>query len=79
MSRMNHVNTKEEVVEAFKVFDKTGSGTVSTNDLRTILSELGDFMDANEIEELLYEADTYQDGNIRYEDFCNMLFMWDVA
>lgn len=30
-----------------------------------------------QVEELIYEADYNQDGNIRYEDFVNMLFMWD--
>ena len=28
MSRMNHVNTKDEVVEAFRVFDKDGMCTL---------------------------------------------------
>jgi len=77
MSRMGHVNTREEVVEAFRVFDKQGSGTVTANELREALGELGDFMDPNEIEELIYEADFNGDGRIRYEDFVNLLFMWD--
>lgn len=74
---MGHVNTREEVVEAFRVFDKQGKGTVTTNELREALSDLGDYMDPNEIEELIYEADFDQSGNIRYEDFVNLLFMWD--
>jgi len=77
MSVMGHVNTKSEVVEAFRVFDKDGSGFIKTDELRQILSELGDFMDANEIEELLYEADYNQTGKIKYEDFANQLFVWD--
>ena len=66
-SRMNHVNTKEEVIEAFRVFDKqgrpkegfwrcfthfislSGTGVISVDELRQILSELGDPMDPNEV------------------------------
>jgi len=77
MSRMNHVNTKAEVIEAFRVFDKTGSGTVSSRELKEALGELGDYMDPSEVDELIYEADFNGNGNIKYEDFANMLFMWD--
>jgi len=77
MSRMGHVNTREEVVEAFKVFDRQGRGTITAQELREALTDLGDFMDPNEVEELIYEADFDGNGNIRYEDFANMMFMWD--
>jgi len=77
MSRMGHVNTREEVIEAFRVFDKQGRGYVTAGEIREALTELGDFMDANEVEELIYEADFNGDGNIRYEDFVNLLFLWD--
>lgn len=30
-----------------------------------------------QIEELIYEADYGGNGKIKYEDFVNMLFMWD--
>lgn len=40
MSRMGHANTREEVIEAFRVFDKNGSGVIDANDLRNILAEL---------------------------------------
>jgi len=77
MSRMGHVNTREEVIEAFRVFDKQGRGVVSAQEMREALKDLGDYMDGNEIEELIYEADFNGDGQIRYEDFVNLLFMWD--
>lgn len=54
-----------------------GKGTVTAQDLREALTELGDYMDPNEIEELIYEADFQGNGQIQYMDFCNMLFMWE--
>jgi Ca2+-binding EF-hand superfamily protein len=50
---------------------------VTAQDLREALTELGDYMDPAEIEELIYEADFQGNGQIAYMDFCNMLFMWE--
>eukprot|EP01115_Flamella_aegyptia_P012461 TRINITY_DN621_c0_g1_i1.p1 TRINITY_DN621_c0_g1~~TRINITY_DN621_c0_g1_i1.p1 ORF type:complete len:78 (+),score=26.67 TRINITY_DN621_c0_g1_i1:210-443(+) len=77
MSRMGHVNTRDEVIEAFKVFDKEQQGYVMADELRQILNDLGDYMEPNEIEELIYEADINADGCIYYETFCDLLFAWD--
>jgi len=49
MSRMNHVNTHAEVIEAFRVFDKDGSGTISRDELYQILTDLGEYMDPKEV------------------------------
>jgi calmodulin len=74
--KMNHANTKEEVIEAFAVFDKSGQGTIDKNEFRAVLEELGDMMESHEIEELLYEADLNGNGQIPYAQFVDMLFMW---
>jgi calmodulin len=74
---MNHINTREEVLEAFRVFDKDGRGYVTTDELRQVLNELGEYMDPNEIEELLYEGDPGQSGYVQYDEFVSKLFMWD--
>mmetsp|Transcript_49288 Transcript_49288/g.123930 ORF Transcript_49288/g.123930 Transcript_49288/m.123930 type:complete len:83 (+) Transcript_49288:90-338(+) len=76
-STMNHANTKAEVIEAFRVFDRDGHGVIRADDLRQILRDLGDVMDDGEIEEMIYEADTASNGQIQYEPFVEMLFMWD--
>mmetsp|Transcript_10187 Transcript_10187/g.15348 ORF Transcript_10187/g.15348 Transcript_10187/m.15348 type:complete len:86 (+) Transcript_10187:836-1093(+) len=74
---MNHANTKEEVIEAFRVFDKSGTNVIDKNELRSILVELGDMMEDAEIEDLLYEADLQGNGQIPYAQFVDMLFMWE--
>ena len=62
---MSHVPTTEnfekETREAFKVFDKDGSGTISTDELRQVMKSLGENLTEDEIEEMVREADS--DGN----------------
>jgi len=74
---MNHANTKDEVIEAFRVFDKNGEGWISVDELRQVLNELGELMSDHEVEELLAEADFHNNGTIYYEQFVNMLFFMD--
>ncbi|KAF2073865.1 hypothetical protein CYY_004825 [Polysphondylium violaceum] len=75
---MNHINTKEQVIEAFKVFDRDGNGYVGVDYLRKVLNELGDMMPAEEIEEMIYEADPQNTGYVQYQSFVGMLFLWDA-
>ncbi len=43
MSRkMQDTDTEEEIVEAFKVFDKDGNGYISAAELRHVMTNLGE-------------------------------------
>ncbi|KAL6066178.1 Essential myosin light chain [Balamuthia mandrillaris] len=74
---MNHLNTKEEVIESFRVFDKEGRGSMSVAEFREILQELGEPMTPAEIDEMIYEADPRSTGQINYHQFVDMLFMYE--
>ena len=41
-------NTEQEIIEAFKAHDKTKTGTVSANEIRQILLNLGEKLTRNE-------------------------------
>ncbi|EFA84883.1 calcium-binding EF-hand domain-containing protein [Heterostelium album PN500] len=73
---MNHINTKEQVIEAFKVFDREGQGYVTVDYLRKVLNELGDMMPADEylnISEFLIFESTYMRKYI-YKSFSKFCF-----
>lgn len=55
-------DSEAEIVEAFKVFDKDGSGKISADELRQVMHNLGEKLSDKEVEEMIKEADTNGDG-----------------
>ena len=59
----------EDIFDAFSVFDDDDNGLVHKEDLRHALTNLGDKLNEEEMEELLKMADARSDGMIRYKSF----------
>ncbi|EGC32524.1 hypothetical protein DICPUDRAFT_81641 [Dictyostelium purpureum] len=65
---------EREIIEAFQVFDKDGKGLIGASDLRHILTNLGERLNEDQVEEMLRQAVGAGDGAINYEPFVrNML------
>lgn len=60
-------DAEEELLNAFKVFDKDGSGTISSDELRSVLRSLGENLTDDELEEMIKMADGNGDGQIDCE------------
>ena len=60
-------DTDTELREAFKVFDRDGTGTISREELRAVMISLGESLTEKDIDEMLKEADTDGDGQIDCE------------
>merc|ERR1719311_1028812 len=74
MSRkMKDTDTEEELIEAFKVFDRDGSGFISAMEMRHVMSNLGEKITDEEIDEMTREVDVDAEGNFNYEDFVRMM------
>jgi len=71
--RMRDVDCEEELVEAFRVFDHGNDGLVSAAELRYVMSNMGEKLTDEEIDEIVHEADGDGDGKINYEDFVRMM------
>ena len=67
--REKDVDEEEEVIKAFKVFDKEGNGLININELKDIMLSMGNNWSENEINEMFAEADIDMDGYLNYEDF----------
>lgn len=62
--RMKDTDSEEEILEAFKVLDKDGNGFISVAELRHIMTNLGEKITEEEVNEMLQEVDINDDGQI---------------
>jgi Ca2+-binding EF-hand superfamily protein len=76
VSRMGHVNTKQEVLDAFGVFDPNGQGVVSSADFQNLVYSLGEQMSQQDAQELLAEA-VGQNGYVNYPQLVESWFSFD--
>ena len=65
--------TEDDLKEAFKVFDKDNDGYISAAELRHVLTNIGEKLSDEEVDEMIREADIDGDGQINYEEFVKMM------
>jgi calmodulin len=66
-------NAEKNIMEAFKIFDKDGSGVISSHELRHVITTLGEKLTEDEADELIREADIDGDGTINYHEFVKIM------
>ena len=71
--KMKDNNEEEEMVEAFKVFDKDGNGLISAAELRHVLTNLGAKLTDDDVDEIIRKADINGDGKVNYQEFVTMM------
>ena len=71
--KMKDTDTEEELIEAFKVFDRDGNGFISAAELRHVMTNLGEKLTDEEVDEMIREADVDGDGQINYEEFLRQI------
>ena len=71
--KMKDTDTEEELIDAFKVFDRDGNGLISAAELRHVMTNLGEKLTDEEVDEMIKEADIDGDGHINYEEFVKMM------
>lgn len=83
LALMSHVgsaqDTEDELRNAFHVFDKDGSGTISASEMREVLKTLGEDLSEKEINEIMSAADTDGDKSIDCELFFSLSFLYSTA
>ena len=73
LRKMNEGNPEAELREVFSVFDKSGTGTVTANDLRAAMSLVGEKLTREEVDDVIRLADTSGDGKIDYDEFIRFI------
>jgi calmodulin len=59
--------SREELLSAFKIFDKEGTGFIPRAEMRGILRHLGNKMSAREAEEIVFLAPGDEEGGVDYK------------
>lgn len=67
----NHL--RSALIDAFRVFDQSGSGEIGAQELRHIMTSLGEKLSDEEADEMIKLADPSGSGIIRYDNFVDKL------
>ncbi|KAL4235313.1 hypothetical protein ACF0H5_006948 [Mactra antiquata] len=62
-----------ELREAFKLFDKDGDGSITSEELGTVMRNLGQFPSTDELTMMLKEIDIDGDGTFSFEEFVQVM------
>jgi len=77
--KMKDTDSEEELKEAFRVFDKDQNGFISAAELRHVMTNLGEKLTDEEVDEMIREADVDGDGQINYDEFVKvMMAKWEL-
>ncbi|XP_028676067.1 calcium-binding protein LPS1-alpha-like [Erpetoichthys calabaricus] len=63
----------DEFKEAFSMFDKDGDGTITTQELGTIMKSLGQAPTDQELKDMISEVDADGSGSIDFNEFLTMM------
>ncbi|CAL1268506.1 unnamed protein product [Larinioides sclopetarius] len=65
--KLQESDSETELHEAFRVFDKNGDGFISPGELRQVMTNLGEKLSDEEVEDMIKEADLDGDGLVNYK------------
>lgn len=65
--KMKRVDDQDELQQAFAVFDKDGDGHITKEELRSVMTTLGEELTDAEVNSMMAEADLDGDGRIDFE------------
>lgn len=71
--RKKDILSEEDLRNAFRVLDKDGDKLISNEELKYLLSTLGENMTEEEVDEIIKDIDQDSDGYINYEEFVDII------
>jgi calcium-dependent protein kinase len=74
VASMNEKNllSNNKLQSAFKMFDKDGGGSISTDEIKQVLS-FGQNLEESVVNEIINQVDANGDGEISFDEFAEMM------
>ena len=69
----------DEYKEAFDMFDKDHSGTISIDEIAKIMKNFGNPLSKDEIREMIKDIDTSGDGELDFDEFVTLMQRQEVV
>lgn len=64
---------EDEVLDAFRAFDKDQDGKIAASELAHILKNIGEPLSQEEVDEMIAQADIHKDGVIDYVEYVHLM------
>ncbi|CAF0811957.1 unnamed protein product [Rotaria sp. Silwood1] len=64
--------SRHELLDAFKKFDRDGSGTITCDELQEVFSGMGKQLSKNQLQSMLSSLDVNNDGKLSFDEFCKL-------
>jgi len=74
--KLQILDAEEDLKRALLCFDQDGSGAVSSEYLKYILTSIGDVLTPQEVDQMISECDTDRDGRISSSDAAKVLLKY---
>ena len=71
--KKDNIYKEEDLIDAFRIFDKEGNGKISSKELRYVIMSSGEDFNENYIKELINESSVDHDEFIDYHKFIKLL------
>ncbi|OHT13262.1 Calmodulin [Tritrichomonas foetus] len=66
-------DVEEEILDAFRAFDKDQDGKIAASELSHILKNIGEPLSQEEVHEMIAQADLHKDGIIDYVEYVHLM------
>ncbi|XP_032281570.1 calmodulin-alpha [Halichoerus grypus] len=73
VKRMKSWGSEQDIQEVFRAFDLDGNGRISVDELKQAMAKLGQTLSQEDLDAMIQEADTDEDGQVDYKEFLRIL------
>lgn len=67
-------DSQDEIIDAFSVFDKDGTGMIPVAEFRHICLNMGEALSEKEMSEVMSELEVGSDGMLNYRQFAEQIY-----